>query len=112
MAVTLKSRLPEIERVIQLRVSRKLKEGADRVGERAQQNLNTITGQTEQSVDVTGGMGAYRVQVKARDEKGRPYPKWIEFGHGDTPPHPFLYPALEAEAEQIKEDVESVLERL
>lgn len=110
--VTLKSRFPQIERSMQLGVSAVLKAGAERVADQAKINLNSITGETAESIEVTGGAGEFKVEATARDPKGRPYPHWIEFGRKNAPARPFLMPALEAETERIENDVQTVLRAL
>ena len=60
------------------------------------------------TVEVDGdGMGG-SVGPTATDEKGRPYPFFVEYGSSDTPPNPFvlrtrvrLERAIKPEAEQL-----------
>lgn len=38
----------------------------------------------------------WRIVAEARDEKGRLYARYVEFGHGDAPPRPFWFPTYRA----------------
>lgn len=43
-----------------------------------------------------------QVRVTAKDEKGRPYPRWVEHGTKDTPARPFLFPAYRLKRRRFK----------
>ena len=42
------------------------------------------------------------VRVEARDERGRPYPRWVEFGTSDSQPRPFFWPAYRLKRRRFK----------
>lgn len=104
--VSLKSRLPEISRSLQLRVGQDIKGGAERIMEGAKSRNNDVTGETDASMSVSGGGAQYEVNV------GAYYAKWVEFGRKNAPPYPFLVPAAEAEADSIVADVSATLKSL
>ena len=104
--VTLRSRLPEISRSLQLRVSQDLKEGAESIMEGAKQRTNDVTGELDGSMSVTGGAGSYKVEV------GAYYAKWVEFGRKNAPPYPFLLPAAEQEMPLLEQRVTNTLRSL
>lgn len=104
--VTLRSRLPEISRSMQLRVSRDCKETAEAIVEGAKANNNDVTGEMDASMSVTGGAAAYSANV------GVFYAKWVEFGRKNAPPYPFLLPAAEAETQPFEARVRATLTSL
>lgn len=107
--VTLKSRLPEVARSLQLRVSQDLKEGSEEIERNASARINNRTGKLDASGEVTGGAGAYRVEF---GKAGAYYAKWIELGRKNAPPYPFLVPAAEEEAPRLAAKVTRTLQSL
>lgn len=112
--VTLRSRLPEITRTLQLRVSQDVKEGAEAILERSNADLDSrptsgqspATPHTSSTGAVEGGAGAYYVGY------GGYWAHWVELGRKSAPPYPFLVPAAEAEAPNIAAKVTRTLQGL
>lgn len=103
-AVTLKSRLPEIAAELRPKVGKAVKVGAEVVAEDAQGRVNIGPPPVHifDMIQVKRREAAgYEVQVTATDPKGFPYPFVVEFGSKDQPAHPFLIPALEAQADNV-----------
>ena len=107
MAASLKSRFPEIERKMALRISAAVKEGADEVAEDARSRVPVQTGKLRDSIEVTR-KGPARTAV----EVGIFYGKFLEFGTKHASAQPFLVPALEGKQETIVAKVEGVLRGL
>jgi hypothetical protein len=107
--VTLKSRFPEIIGTMPRRISANLKEGAERIEVTASGNLNNLTGTLDNSGQVKGGAGEFKVEFGAGEAY---YAQWIEFGRKNAPPYPFLVPAAEAEMPGIVSDVSDTLNSL
>lgn len=105
MAVTLKSRLPEIARSLQLEVGRELRESANRIkdGAEARVNLGPEAPHIKDTIEVTGGAARYAVEVPEY------YAQFVEFGRKDAPPYPFLIPAAEEERPILEARVAAVL---
>lgn len=64
------------------------------------------------TVEMDGdGMGG-SVGPTATDEKGRPYPFFVEHGHGDVPPNPFVLRTRVRLERAIKPEAEALLREL
>ena len=99
MAVTLKSRLPQVAAELRPRVGKAVKEAAEVIAEDARSRVaigpppvHIFDAITVQRREAAG----YAVAVPARSEKGVAYPFVVEFGGRTQDPHPFLIPAAEA----------------
>lgn len=96
--VTLESRLPAISAGLRPAVSRAVKETAEQVAKDARNRvaMGPPPVHIKDHIEVIRKEAAgYYVAATARDEKGRPYARWHEFGTKHTPAFPFLVPALE-----------------
>jgi len=107
MGVTLKSKLPAIRAELRPRVSAAVKAGAESVAEAARGRAPEETGALKKSIEVKRkGPAMYAVDV------GVFYAHWQEFGSHHQPARPFLVPALEEKAVEIREEVEASLREL
>ncbi len=102
--VTLKSRFPEIERSLALRVSAAVKATANAVIEDAKANTHDVTGELDDSMEaVRQAVAEYLVVVSAM------YAHWVEFGRKNAPPYPFLLPAAESQLAPFEDRVREAL---
>lgn len=64
------------------------------------------------TVEMDGDGRGGSVGPTATDEKGRPYPFFVEHGHGDTPPNPFVLRTRVRLERAIKPEAEALLREL
>jgi HK97 gp10 family phage protein len=92
MSATLKSRLPEVEAEIRLKVEAAIKVGAESVKSKAQARAPVRTGRLRDAIRVEQrGPAEFAVEV-GRDAF---YARMVEFGTVRAAPRLFLIPALE-----------------
>lgn len=108
MAVTLKSRIPQIERSLQLQVGRDLKQAAENIRDGAEErvDLGPIAPHIKEDIEVKGGGARYSVNVPEF------YAKFVEFGRANAPAYPFLVPAAEEERPALEARVQATLSGL
>lgn len=109
MSVTLKSRLPQIEREIAADVPRAIGLGVERIVQDAKSRVPVLSGALRDSIHLdktTSGWAVIAGNSKVY------YGHMIEHGTTYSPPRPFLIPALEAQKQEIESLVKAALRRL
>lgn len=112
--MALRSRIPQIIEELQPEMLAAVQTAADLVEARAKDLVPVDTGRLRNAIHV-----AYDIHrgelvgaaVVAGNNKAF-YGHIVEHGGANTPPHPFLVPALEQSRQQIEEDVASVLRKV
>lgn len=110
MPATLKSRLPGIAAELQPRVSKAVKEGAEKIALAAQQKAPTRTGELVNRIHVER-VGPAEYAVVGGDSEAF-YGHMVEFGTTHSAAQPFLTPAFEENQHEVAADVQSVLRSL
>lgn len=110
MPAKLSSRLPGIAAELQPRVSRAVKEGAERIAQSAIEKVPVDSGELQNRIHVERvAPGEYA--VVAGDGEAW-YGHLVEGGTTHSPPQPFLMPALEENRDEVAADVQHVLRTL
>lgn len=87
---------------------RALRNGADKVAADAKSRVPVKSGRLRDSIKVTGNSNgtSYKVSADAQNN-GYRYGKIVEFRPGHQ--RPFLYPALDANRQQIRENIKDAV---
>lgn len=101
--------LEEIPQMLSTAAAQGLEKGLQQVAEDARARAPVDTGILRKSIACSlqptgnGAIGTVRADAV--------YASAVEFGTGELPAHPFLYPAIKAGAGQIARDIQSALRR-
>ncbi len=86
-----------------------IKKGANTIYEDAKSRCPVDTGKLRDSLKNTAVAegAAYEITANAKNSKGVPYGKFVEFGVNGKP---FFYPAFDAHVDEIKDDVKNAIQ--